>query len=114
MKPGYKQTEVGLIPDDWVVARLGDLGTVVRGGSPRPAGDPRYFNGDCIPWLTVGSLTNIPTNQLFITDTMTMLTEEGAKRSRTLQHGTLVIANSGAKKLWETELAEPMKLWAIQ
>jgi type I restriction enzyme S subunit len=99
MKPGYRQTEVGLIPDDWVVARLGDLGTVVRGGSPRPAGDPRYFNGDCVPWLTVGSLTNIPTSQLFITDTMTMLTEEGAKRSRTLQHGTLVIVNSGAKTL---------------
>lgn len=99
MKSGYKQTEVGLIPDDWGVARLGDLGRVVRGGSPRPAGDPRYFNGDCIPWLTVGSLTNIPTSQLFITDTITMLTEEGAKHSRTLQHGTLVIVNSGAKTL---------------
>lgn len=76
MKPGYQQTELGLIPDDWTLAFLGELGTVVRGGSPRPAGDPRYFNGSYIPWLTVGSLTNIPSSQLFVTDTTTMLTEE--------------------------------------
>ncbi len=24
MKPGYKQTEVGVIPEDWEVKRLGD------------------------------------------------------------------------------------------
>ncbi|QHP67449.1 restriction endonuclease subunit S [Bradyrhizobium sp. LCT2] len=99
VKLSYKQTDVGAIPNDWDVKRLGDLGTVVRGGSPRPAGDPRYFNGGFIPWLTVGSLTNIPTSQVFITDTATKLTEEGAKHSRTLQQGTLVIVNSGAKTL---------------
>jgi len=104
VKAGYKQTEVGVIPEEWVVARLGDLGTVVRGGSPRPAGDPRYFNGSFIPWLTVGSLTNIPISQLFVTDTATMLTEEGAKHSRTLQEGTLVIVNSGAKTLGVSKL----------
>src|SRR5262245_41751916 len=99
VKPGYKQTDVGVIPQAWDVRRLGDLGKVVRGGSPRPAGDPRYFDGSFIPWLTVGSLTNIPTSQLFVTDTSTKLTEEGAKHSRTLQRGTLVIVNSGAKTL---------------
>lgn len=99
MKSGYRLTELGVIPEEWEVVRLGDLGTVVRGGSPRPAGDPRYFNGNFIPWLTVGSLTNIPSNQIFAASTATMLTEEGEKRSRTLQHGTLVIVNSGAKTL---------------
>jgi type I restriction enzyme, S subunit len=99
MKLGYQQTEIGVLPDDWNLALLGELGSVVRGGSPRPAGDPRYFNGSHIPWLTVGSLTNIPSSQLFVTDTTTMLTEEGAKHSRTLQEGTLVIVNSGAKTL---------------
>lgn len=99
LKPGYKQTEVGLIPKEWDVKKLGELGTVVRGGSPRPAGAPRYFNGNFIPWLTVASLTNIPANQLFVSDTSRKLTEEGAKHSRTLQQGTLVIVNSGAKTL---------------
>src|SRR5262245_46050761 len=99
VRPGYKRTEVGVIPKDWEVKRLGDLGTPVRGGSPRPSGDPRYFNGNFAPWLTVGSLTNIPEDQLFVTDTATRLTEEGAKHSRTLPDGTLVIVNSGARTL---------------
>lgn len=99
VKRGYKQAEVGIIPEEWEVKTLGELGTVVRGGSPRPAGDPRYFNGDYIPWLTVGSLTNIPEHQIFVKTTSTSLTEEGSKRSRTLSKDTLAIVNSGAKTL---------------
>lgn len=96
LKPGYKQTEIGVIPEDWEVCSVREISTVVRGGSPRPAGDPRYFNGDFIPWLTVAALTNIPESELFIVDTFGYLTEEGAKFSRTLEKGTLIIANSGA------------------
>ena len=96
LKPGYKQTDLGVIPETWDVKRLGDLGTVVRGGSPRPAGDPRYFNGNFIPWLTVAALTNISDNQLEVSETFGLLTEEGSRRSRTLSTGTLIIANSGA------------------
>ncbi|MFZ2207297.1 MAG: restriction endonuclease subunit S [Porticoccaceae bacterium] len=94
--PGYKRTEVGVIPEDWEVRRLGELGRVVRGGSPRPAGDPKFFNGSFIPWLTVAALTNLPENCLYVSETVTHLTEEGAKRSRTLAPSTLIIANSGA------------------
>jgi len=75
---------------------LGELGKIVRGGSPRPAGDPRYFGGHFIPWLTVAALTNIPEHQLLVTETASGLTEEGSKRSRTLSDGTVIIANSGA------------------
>jgi len=96
MKPGYKQTEVGVIPADWEVKSLGELGSIVRGGSPRPAGDSRYFGGSFIPWLTVASMTNIAEHQLNVTETAGFLTEEGSKRSRTLVRGTLIIANSGA------------------
>jgi len=96
VSPGYKQTEVGVIPEEWETKRLGDLGIVVRGGSPRPAGDARYFNGDFIPWLTVAALTNIPEHQLVVRETFGLLTEAGSKLSRTLTDGTLIIANSGA------------------
>ena len=85
-----------MIPEEWEVRRIGELGTVVRGGSPRPAGDPRYFNGSFIPWLTVAALTNIPDSQLRVSETVGYLTEEGASHSRTLTEGTLIIANSGA------------------
>ncbi len=96
VRAGYKQTEVGVIPADWDVKCLGDLGSVVRGGSPRPAGDPRYFNGDFVPWLTVAALTNTPEYQHTVTETIGFLTEEGSKHSRSLDSGTLIIANSGA------------------
>ncbi len=93
---GFKLTDVGVIPDDWQVKRLGELGRVVRGGSPRPAGDPRFFNGSFIPWLTVAALTSLPGHELRVSETASGLTEEGAQRSRTLGPGTLIIANSGA------------------
>lgn len=96
MKSGYKQSEIGVIPEDWDIKLLGDLGTVVRGGSPRPAGDPRYFKGDFIPWLTVAALTNISEHQLIVSETVDFLTEAGSKLSRILTDGTLIIANSGA------------------
>lgn len=93
---GYKQTEVGMIPEDWDCKILGDLGQVVRGGSPRPAGSPKYFNGSYIPWLTVASLTNIPESQQVVKATSSMLTELGSKHSRVLDEDTLIISNSGA------------------
>ena len=96
VRAGYKQTEVGVIPEDWEVKQLGELGKIVRGGSPRPAGDPRYFNGQFTPWLTVGELINIPAHQVRVTETATSLTEEGSKLSRTLHKDTVIIANSGA------------------
>jgi type I restriction enzyme, S subunit len=34
VKPGYKQTEVGVIPQDWKDSRLGDCGEVIMGQSP--------------------------------------------------------------------------------
>ncbi len=93
---GYKQTEVGVIPEDWECKLLGEFGDVVRGGSPRPAGDSKYFNGNYIPWLTVASLTNIPSGQIYVNSTATMLTRLGSFQSRILERGTLIISNSGA------------------
>lgn len=94
--PEYKQTEVGEVPPDWIVRSLSEISSPVRGGSPRPAGDPRYFNGDFIPWLTVAALTNIPQSQIVVSETAASLTELGSIFSRTLLPGTLIIANSGA------------------
>ncbi|MBA4016478.1 MAG: hypothetical protein C0483_04760 [Pirellula sp.] len=96
IKPKFKQTEIGWIPKDWRVQSLRDLGYPVRGSSPRPAGDPRYFSGSFIPWLTVASLTGLSSSKLIVTETSDFLTAEGAELSRTLMPGTLIIANSGA------------------
>lgn len=85
---------IGDIPKHWTVNKFGYISRVVRGGSPRPAGDSRFFNGDFMPWITVAEVTK--DGEKFLTETKTMLTPEGAERSRTISEGTLVLTNSGA------------------
>ena len=85
---------LGEIPEHWEVKKFGYISIVVRGASPRPAGDARYFDGDFIPWITVGEVTK--DNNVYLNSTSTMLTEEGADNSRIIRSGTLVLTNSGA------------------
>ena len=47
---GYNQTELGVIPEDWDVICIGDLGRIVGGGTPS-TNDSRYWDGG-IPWFT--------------------------------------------------------------
>ncbi len=91
LKPGYKQTEVGVIPEDWTDPQLCDLGTVIRGASPRPKGDKRFYGGE-IPRLMVEDVTR---DGKYVTPQVDFLTEEGAKRSRPCKAGTLTIVCSG-------------------
>jgi len=81
------------IPEEWKIKSINELGHVVRGASPRPAGEPKYFGGD-IPWITVGELTK--DNHMYLESVSFTLTNEGRKQSRFLTSGTFVIANSGA------------------
>ena len=83
-----------MIPSHWQVKRFGWISRVVRGASPRPAGDLRFFNGDHIPWITVAEVTK--DQDKFLTTTETMLTKEGIEASRVLENDTLVLTNSGA------------------
>lgn len=96
LKEGFQKTDIGIIPNDWKVKTISEISNPVRGGSPRPAGDPKFFNGNYIPWLTVAALTNIPISQIYVSETENYLTEEGSLYSRILEKDTLIIANSGA------------------
>ena len=87
----YKQTEVGVIPNDWNVAKLGELGRIIRGASPRPQGDRRYYGG-YIPRLMVEDVTR---DGKYVTPRVDFLTDEGAKLSRPCKKGTLTIVCSG-------------------
>jgi len=85
---------IGRIPAHWAVMRFAWVSRVVRGASPRPAGDPRFFHGDHVPWITVAEITK--DSSKYLESTETMLTEEGRARSRLLKGSTLVLTNSGA------------------
>lgn len=50
VKPGYKQTEVGVIPEQWDAARLGDKTTKVGSGIT-PTGGARVYRQEGRPFL---------------------------------------------------------------
>jgi type I restriction enzyme S subunit len=71
--------------------KLGDLCEVVRGSSPRPKGDSRFYGGS-VPRLMVADVTR---DGKYVTPKIDSLTPEGAAQSRPMKKGDLVIAVSG-------------------
>lgn len=81
------------IPEGWKWVRLGEISKIVRGGSPRPAGDKTYYDGK-IPFLKVADITNSDEKELW-TYTYT-IKETGLKKTRYVEKETLMLTNSGA------------------
>ena len=75
----------------WPMAELGDLCTIVRGSSPRPKSDPRYYGGP-VPRLMVADITR---DGMYTVPQIDSLTEEGAAKSRPMKNGDVVITVSG-------------------
>ena len=85
---------LGAVPEGWEVKPMRMIANIVRGASPRPAGDPRYFGGDEVPWVTVAEITK--NNSIYLTETESFLTQEGSIHSNLFSRGTLIYSNSGA------------------
>ncbi len=44
--------------EDWEERKLGDLAEIVRGASPRPISDPKWFDNDSsVGWLRIADVT---------------------------------------------------------
>lgn len=90
---------LGEVPEHWEVKKLRHISKIVRGASPRPAGDPKYFTGENedgknMPWLTVAEITK--DNDTYVLATSSYLTPLGVTQSQIFNGGTLVFSNSGA------------------
>jgi type I restriction enzyme S subunit len=84
--------ELRELPKGWVLTRIGDITEVIRGASPRPKGSPLYFGGN-IPWIMISDISREKSK--YISKTKDHVNEEGAKKSRFLKAGTLILSNSG-------------------
>jgi type I restriction enzyme S subunit len=91
--PRLDISDLPKLPEGWTWATAQQLSNVVRGASPRPAGDPRYFGGD-VPWITVGPLT--ADNSPYLNSVPGSLNELGREHSRYIDPQTLLLTNSGA------------------
>jgi len=87
----FRSTSLGDIPAEWSVEEVGEISKIVRGSSPRPKGDPRYYGGN-VPRLMGADVTR---DGKYVTPQIDFLTEEGAKLSRPMPKGTLVMICSG-------------------
>ena len=81
------------VPESWVWTTIDELCDVVRGGSPRPAGDEKYYNG-AIPFLKVADLTK--DDGIYVYKAEYTIKEAGLKKTRLVNEGTLLLTNSGA------------------
>lgn len=77
--------------NSWPCVKLGNLARIVRGASPRPAGDPRYFGG-AIPWLKISDVT--ASSGRVVHEIKQGVTEAGQERSVLLPPETLILTNS--------------------
>ena len=76
VKQGYKQTDLGFIPEDWDYEILGCLTVVTSGGTPN-TNISDYWNGS-IRWMNSGEL-----NKKFIHDVENRITARGLEESAT-------------------------------
>jgi len=74
-KPGYEQTEVGVIPEDWLAKTFDDVVTGFSSGSTPSRTRPEFFKGDIV-WITGGELDYQP-----ITQSAEKLTQEAVQKS---------------------------------
>ena len=94
--PGHENlkmvpSDLGEIPEGWEVSKIGDIFTVVLGGTPSRKRED-YWNGN-IPWINSGKV-----NELRIINESEGITELGLKKSATkmMPVRTTVLAITGA------------------
>ena len=74
----FKETEIGLIPENWNIRKLSDIIEIIGGGTPITKFKD-YWNGD-IPWLSVVDFNN---DNRFVYKTEKTITERGLRESST-------------------------------
>ena len=105
LKPGYKQTEAGVIPRDWDVVLLDSVARRASGHTPDKT-HPEYWGGD-IKWVSLADSQRL--DNLYISETAATITPEGITNSSAnlLPAGSCIVSrDAGVGK--SAILAEPM------
>ena len=82
--------DININDKGWDIEPLGNLCTIVRGGSPRPI--EQFLGGD-VPWIKIGDATD--GDNIYLNSTKEHIIQEGVKKSRLVKAGSLIFANCG-------------------
>lgn len=88
---GYKQTEAGVIPEDWELLLLGKTAKVYRGGSPRPIQSYITNSSNGVNWIKIGDVRE---NDKYIYSTQEKIRPDGISMSREVHIGDFILSNS--------------------
>lgn len=115
LKSGYKQSEVGIIPEDWEVVLLDSIAK--RGSGHTPSKQyPAYWDGD-IKWVSLADSSAL--DNLYIEDTAAKITPLGIANSSAVLHpaGTVILsrdAGVGKSAIIKSEMAVSQHFMAWQ
>lgn len=85
--------EHGVGMESWETKKYLEICNIVRGGSPRPAGSPEFYDGN-IPFMKVADITR--NTGPYVNSTEYTIKEAGLKKTRMVEKNTLLLTNSGA------------------
>ena len=88
---GYKDSAVGIIPQEWEVKRIKDLGSVITGSTP-PTADVSNYGSE---YMFV-SPADLSDNQKYVLFTEKMLSSKGYAISRKMPKGTILYTCIGS------------------
>jgi len=77
--------------EEWKRARFKDVITLQRGSSPRPIIKYLTTSNEGVNWIKIGDM---PISGRIVTSTEEKITKEGAKKSRRVSIGDLILSNS--------------------
>jgi type I restriction enzyme S subunit len=91
VNPGYNQTEVGVIPEDWSTPALCETARrITRGASPRPIDSPKWFDEQSnIGWVRISDVTK---SHRYLETTLQRLSDSGVRNSRFVPSGSLIMS----------------------
>jgi type I restriction enzyme S subunit len=89
----FKQTEIGLIPEDWDIKPVSEVSEISLGGTPKTS-IIKYWNGD-VNWASAKDVSNCKSR--YLCDTERTVTKEGIDNSaaKILPENTIVITSRG-------------------
>lgn len=93
LRAGYKQTDVGVIPEDWEVAALGDIAATSSGTTPARDLADRYYRNGTVHWVKTLDLNN---SELSCTDEQVTDLAVDETSLRLYPLGTVLVAMYGA------------------
>lgn len=102
IKQGYKQTSLGILPQEWEVVRLGEVGDIVGGGTPDTT-NSAFWNGK-IAWI---SSSDIDEESIYKISIRRFINEFAIKNSATNlipAKSVLIISRVGVGKVAVNEI----------